>query len=195
MSSQPEVHNLQQLLAHMRRGPRGHDRVSVSDLMQAVGSRSFGPLLLVAGLVTLSPVGDVPGVPTIMAAFVFLVAGQLLLGRESFWLPRWLLRRSVARKKFNKAIDWMRRPATWVDRLLRPRLVRLTRGEGRYAIAATCVAIALAMPPMELVPFTASVAGLALTAFGLALIAEDGLFALASFVLTSLALAWLLSGL
>ncbi len=45
--------------------------------MQAVGSRSFGPLLLVAGLVTLSPAGDVPGVPTIMAAFVFLVAGQL----------------------------------------------------------------------------------------------------------------------
>lgn len=76
-----------------------------------------------------------------------------------------------------------------------PGLAGVTRGMGRLAIAAACVAIALAMPPMELVPFTATVAGLALTAFGLALIAEDGVVALASFAITSAALAWVLVGL
>jgi hypothetical protein len=38
--------------------------------------------------------------------------------------------------------------------------------------------IALAIPPMELVPFAATIAGAALTAFALSLIADDGLLML-----------------
>jgi len=34
--------------------------VSVDAMLEAVGRRSFGPLILLAGLVTLSPVGDIP---------------------------------------------------------------------------------------------------------------------------------------
>jgi hypothetical protein len=37
---------------------------------------------------------------------------------------------------------------------------------------------------MELVPFSANVAGAALTAFGLALIANDGVFALVGYAIT-----------
>jgi hypothetical protein len=50
----------------------------------------------------------------------------------------------------------------------------LTRDAGTYVIAIACLAIAAAMPPMEVVPFSANGAGAALTAFGLALIAHDG---------------------
>lgn len=52
-----------------------------------------------------------------------------------------------------------------------------------------CVLIAVAMPPMELVPFTATGAGAALTAFGLSLIAHDGLVALLAFAFTATTLA------
>lgn len=76
--------------------------------------------MLLAGLITLAPViGDIPGVPTIVGAVVFLFAGQLLFGRKCFWLPRWLLRRSIARDRLDVALGWLRRPARFCDRFLR----------------------------------------------------------------------------
>ena len=91
------------------------DAVTLGALIDEIGTRSFGPLLLLAGLVTVMPiVGDIPGVPTVMALLVLLVAGQLLLGREHFWLPRWVLDRRVRRDRLVRALGWLRRPARWV---------------------------------------------------------------------------------
>jgi len=170
----------------------GHRRESVSlgAILDSVGRRSFAPFLLIAGLVTLAPlVGDIPGVPTLMAILVVLSAIQLLLGRDHIWLPAWLLERRVSRVRFVKAVRWMERPAHWIDSLLRQRLIQLTRPPAHLAVALTCLLIALAMPPMEVVPFTANGAGLALTLFALALLANDGLMALLGYALTGGTLA------
>lgn len=51
-------------------------------------------------------------------------------------------------------------------------------------IALASVAVAALTPAMEFVPFSAMLAGIALTAFGLALIANDGLLAIIAFVFT-----------
>jgi hypothetical protein len=57
--------------------------------MDAVGRRSFGPLLLLAGIVLAAPgVGDIPGVPTVMGLFILLVSGQMLFDRDHFWMPQ-----------------------------------------------------------------------------------------------------------
>ncbi|HSH43115.1 MAG TPA: exopolysaccharide biosynthesis protein [Arenicellales bacterium] len=179
------VSSIEELLDCLQDADHDGERSSVDDIVTAVGRRSFGPLLLLAGLIVLAPlVGDIPGVPTLMAILVLLVAVQLLAGRNHFWLPAWLLNRSVARDKLDQGIDWMRRPARAVDRVLHPRLRLLTQGLGTLGIAVMCILIALAMPPMEFVPFTANGAGLALTVFGLALIANDGLMALLGYIIT-----------
>lgn len=154
----------------------------MADLLDEVGPRSFGVLLLVAGLITLMPlVGDIPGVPTVMAVFVVLVAGQLLLRRRHLWLPEWLLKRSVESEKLDKALDWMERPAQFIDRWLRPRLRLLTRRVATYFIAIACLFVAALMPIMEVIPFSANLAGAGLTAFGLSLMTNDGLLALLAF--------------
>nr|WP_229803116.1 exopolysaccharide biosynthesis protein [Halomonas qijiaojingensis] len=185
MSEDHQPDSLGQLIECLRQIEHDGDRVSLGDLFDAVGRRSFGPLLLLAGLVTLAPViGDIPGIPTLMASMVLLVAVQLLLRREHFWLPNWLLERSVSRQSLDKAIDWLRKPAHHIDRLLQARLSLFMGEVGVSVIAVSCALIALAMPPMELVPFTANGAGLALTGFGLALIAKDGLMALLALVVT-----------
>jgi hypothetical protein len=80
-------------------------------------------------------------------------------------------------------------PARFVDRFIRPRLPVFVEGRALYIIGFMCGAIALALPPMEFVPFTASGAGAALTAYGLALIAHDGLLALFAFAITASASA------
>lgn len=196
MSDDAEIADLRQLLGRIGNAARDSDRVSLRAITEELGSRSFGPLLLLAGLVILTPiVGDIPGVPTLMAMIVLLVAGQLLIGRRHLWLPRWLLDRAVARGKVDKALLWVRRPAQLIDRILRPRLTVFVAGPGVYAIALVCVVIAAATPPMEFVPFTANGAGIALTAFGLALIAKDGLVALVAFLFTAATLGAVLYGL
>ena len=119
-----------------------------------------------------------------VAVLVLLVSTQLLWGRSSFWLPRWLLRKSVARTKMTKSIRWLERPARFIDRFLRARLSAFVEGFAVRVIATVSVLISLAMPVMEVIPFSASGAGAALTAFGLALIARDGLMALLAFVFT-----------
>jgi hypothetical protein len=164
----------------------GKDQISFDAILDAVGRRSFGPLLLLAGVVTLMPlVGDIPGVPTLMGLFVVLTAAQLLLGRDNFWLPGWLLRRSVDRSKIENGVSWLRRPAGWIDRVLRPRLSFLVEGPGAWVVGVASLLVGLAMPPMELVPFSANIAGLALSALGLALITKDGILAIVALLATA----------
>jgi hypothetical protein len=180
-----EIANLEQMLDRFDEAVHDHERISLGAMVEAVGSRAFGPLLLMAGIVLVSPLSGIPGMATSMAVLVLLIAVQLLVRKQQFWLPRWLLNRSIARSKYCRALRWMRRPARFVDRWLRPRLTFLVGGASAYVVAAFCVAVAFGMPVMELVPFSASGAGVALAAFGLSLIAHDGLLALIAFVITA----------
>lgn len=186
MCAHRPVSDLEQMLERISGAARKREQVSLDVILDEVGRRSFGPMLLLAGLVAVAPViGDIPGVPTIVGFFVVLIAGQLVFRRQQIWLPRWLLERSVQQDKLCKALEWMRKPARFVDRLLRPRLEPLIDGKGTYAMAIVCVLIGLAMPAMEVVPFSANLGGAALGAFGLSLIARDGLLALLGFIFTA----------
>jgi len=185
MTQEGDIKNLQQMLDRIEASAKDEERISLGQIVEAVGSRSFGPLLLMAGVIMASPLTGIPSVPTSMGIVVLLIATQLLFRRQHFWLPRWLLQRSIAADKFTKGIEWLRPYARFIDRWLRPRLPLFTEGISIYIIALACIAIAASMPLMELVPFSAHIAGLALTAFGLSLIARDGLLALLAFVATA----------
>ena len=179
-----EITTLQQLLDRLDEAATG-ERVDVECMMQAVGRSSFGALLLLGGLVTLSPIDIIPGIPTLIALAVVIVCVQLLSGRRHFWLPAWVLRRSIASQRFRRALTWLQKPARFGDRLVRPRLTALTTDAAIKVIAFGCIAVAMAMPVMEVVPFSANLAGIALSAFGLAVIAHDGLLALVAFAATA----------
>jgi hypothetical protein len=133
MRKQRESRNLKQLLARVCAAPPEGSRVTLDSILRVVGRRSFGPLLLVAGLVMVLPIiGDIPGVPTAMGVFVLLTAGQLLFKREYIWLPQWLLNRSVERTKLSKAVGWLVPPARFIDGLLRRRMTVLTNQAAQY---------------------------------------------------------------
>lgn len=183
------MRSLDELLTRIGDAGGAQQRVTLEDILESVGRTSFGPLVLLAGVITLTPVvGDIPGVPTTLGILVVLTAAQLLIGRSYFWFPRWLLRRSLKRDKVRKVARWGRKPARLIDRVLRPRLSFLTEGAGAYAVAFSCLVIGAAMPAMDFVPFSANVAGVILTMYGLSLIARDGLLALIGFVLTAVLL-------
>lgn len=185
MTSNENPSKLRGVLHKIKRLSKDREIVSVGDILEMVGRRSFGPILLVAGLVTLAPlVGDIPGVPTIMGIIVFLVAIQILLRREKLWLPNTILKQSVKKEKLRNALDKLDKPARYIDNLLKPRLQRMTTGTMVYPAALVCLFISLAMPLMEFIPFSANFAGAALTAFGLSFTAKDGLMALFGYLFT-----------
>jgi hypothetical protein len=185
VKKRPPPEDLEELLDRFDEAADRCDKVSLDLMMDEVGRRSFGPLLLLAGMVMVAPViGDIPGVPVLLGSFVLLVAVQLLLGWNHFWLPQWLLRRSVDSGKVKKATrKWLRRPARFIDKFLRHRLQAFTGNRGTRAIAIACTLLALATPAAEFVPFSANGIGAGVAVFGLALIAHDGLVALIGWVL------------
>ncbi|KTG15926.1 MULTISPECIES: exopolysaccharide biosynthesis protein [unclassified Guyparkeria] len=182
-----EPDSLVGLLQLVSRAEDASSTVRLGAVLDMIGRRSFGPMLLLAGLIVMAPlIGDIPGVPTVIGVFVFLVALQLLLGREHFWLPEWLLARRIPRAKLHKAVVWMMPVARFIDRFLGPRLTVLVNGGARIGVALLAMLVSLLMPVMEFIPFSANAAGVTLTVFGLALIARDGLLALIAFALTGM---------
>jgi len=193
VGSDDKIHDLSGLLDTMSEAAADKEKIRVKDIMEALGTRSLGPLLTLVGIVIVMPVvGDIPGVPIMMGSLVLLVSIQLLIGREHPWLPKWLLNRAVSHDKFCKMLKMSRKPARFMDRITNERMQKFIDGGGQYLIAFACIAVACLTPFMELVPFSANVAGLALFAFGLALISRDGLLAVIALMIVSLLIGLLL---
>lgn len=187
-----EPQNLGTLLAFMKQAGEPDEPVTIACMLEATGHRSFGALLLVPGLLVFSPLSGIPGLPSFFAVMVGLIALQLLAGRKHFWLPQWLLQRSASRSKYDRALAFLKRPARFVDRLLRHRLTFLTEGLAVRINALLCLLIAATMPPLELIPFGNSTAGAALTFLGLGMMARDGALVIAAIALLGV-LAYLFS--
>ena len=63
------------------------DEMKLGDILEAFGSRSFGPVIAILAIIVISPIGAVPFLPTLFAALILLIALQLLAGRSSPWVP------------------------------------------------------------------------------------------------------------
>ncbi|MEQ8230184.1 MAG: exopolysaccharide biosynthesis protein [Gammaproteobacteria bacterium] len=196
MSDSPpaeEPHSLEQLVERMRASGEEHDTIDIGTVVAATGTRSFAPLLVMIGLIAVSPLSGIPTLPSVLGVIAMLTAGQLLLKRSHLWLPRVVTRRRLPRAQYCRALEVLRRPASIIDRIMRPRLTVMTRGPALYAMGVTCFLTALTMPPLELLPFVAFLAGLVLLLFGLAMLANDGVLALVAWACCA-ALAWLVIG-
>lgn len=150
------------------------EKVSLADMRDAVGQRGYGPFLFVPAILEVSPVGGIPGVPTLLGLIVAIFALQMLMGRKHFWIPGFLGRRSVKSEKLRKAIDKMRPVLRFLDKVIRPRLTWITKKPFLQITAAICVLCAAMAPPLELVPFASSLPFGAIALFGLGLTAHDG---------------------
>lgn len=177
--------NLVGLLAELAKAGRDHKEISVRDLRDIVGTRSFAPFLLMVSLIGFTPIGGIPGVPTILATIVVLAASQLILGFNSLWLPTFVLDRMIDGQKLEKSAKSLRPFARMIDKVIRPRLTVLTNRPFLYVAALLCILIAVTVPPLELVPFVDLPLWAALVAFSLALAAHDGLLMIFALGLTA----------
>lgn len=150
MADQPHE-ELQGLVEGLIRLGREREQVSVADIQDEVGQRSFGPFLFVPALVEISPVGGIPGLPTLLAVIVALFALQMLFGRKHLWLPDLLTRRKVAGDKLERGLCKLRPVIRWLDKLIRPRLHWATNRNASRLLALLCLVLAASVPPLELI--------------------------------------------
>lgn len=158
----------------------GHaQQVSIGDIVEHLGRRSFGPLLLLAALPTLTPISTIPGVAVAGAVVILLAAVQMAIGQERLWLPGWLSRQKISRSTIGRMSRWLRPVASFVDKLIRPRLTWLVQPPFLTVVAAACILLTFVMVPQQLVPFTSGIPSFPVALFGLAMIARDGVLAIA----------------
>jgi Uncharacterized ABC-type transport system, permease components len=173
-----QYHNLRDLLDAIEKKAKEQDTICIDDILQLVGRRWYGPLLFVAGLVMMMPiVGDIPGVPVMMGLVVILISIQLLWKRKRVWLPRWICERRVASEKVIKGLRWFKKPAHFVDQFTDSRFEWAVQHAGLTMVALMSMMVAAVTPLLELIPFSATLAGFAIATFGISVLAADGIVA------------------
>jgi hypothetical protein len=161
-------------LLHALAQQSGRERVSVRDLIDALGDRALGALLFLFAFPNVLPMP--PGASALLGLPLLFLAAQLMIGRGP-WLPAVLSARSMAHADFAALV---RRIAPWLkraERLLRPRLNWLALPPMEYAIGAVCLLLAmvLALP----IPLGNVLPAVAISALALAILERDGLWVLA----------------
>jgi len=145
-------------------------RVTLGDLIAALGDRSLGTILLALALPTIAPVPL--GVSVICDLPIVLYSLQLMFGRRGAVLPDWLLRRSVDRATAARMLDAMMPRLVRIESLLKPRLHRLAviDGERWFGLLIFILSMICIVP----VPLMGWLPGFALVVISLGLIERDG---------------------
>ncbi|MFN4060707.1 exopolysaccharide biosynthesis protein [Paracoccus hibiscisoli] len=158
------------------RGAADVPRVSVRSVVEALGEDSLPPNLMIPALAVVSPLSGVPLFSSICGIMIALISAQMLIGRDHVWLPGFLMDRRVSGERLRKGLDWMERPARFLDRVTDERLTLLVRRPMRWIVQAICLCCGMAMPFLELVPFTSSLMGVVVSLMAFGLLARDGAF-------------------
>lgn len=147
------------------------ERISVNDLVHAMGDRAFGALMLVFALPNVLPMP--PGTSGLLGLPLVFLAAQLMLG-QSPWLPKFIGTRSIRRADFavfiERAAPWLRR----AERLLRPRLLPLVSPAAEHVIGAFCLVLAIVL--LLPVPLGNMLPAFSISVFSFGILGRDGVW-------------------
>ncbi|MGE0595323.1 MAG: exopolysaccharide biosynthesis protein [Hyphomonadaceae bacterium] len=179
-----EQHPLESVLRQAIDNAEG-GRVSVGELLDLYEDRSFGPIFALFGLITvIPPISAIPGLPSLVGAILLLFSAQMLVGHDHVWAPKFVETLSAPKRKLEQAHKRSAPVLKRMDRMITQRLTWATSEPARRASALIVTLLALALMPLELVPFAVAIPGAAITMIGVAILARDGALML---------LAWALS--
>jgi hypothetical protein len=160
-----------------------NDRISLQDLLDALGERSFGFLLLIFGIAcAIAP----PGFATVFSMPLLLFAAQMVAGFDAPWLPRSIGARNFARADLEATLKRAVPAMRWVEKICKPRLQFLIGelGERLLGVIVFILTIVIALPG----PGTNFPPGVAIAFMSIAIIERDGLLVFAGVLASMVAL-------
>ena len=167
------VEPVSETLEKMAHHYRSSSRVSVNDLLHSLKHRGFGLLMLVLVLPNCVPVPIPPGGSTLLSVPLFFIALQMLWGKHSPWMPRWLRHKSLEQTTIDKIIRLAAPKLRWVEKFLKPRFTfaNSKTGERFIGFIWLAFAISIAVP----LPMTNFLPGVGTLIMALGLLGRDGL--------------------
>lgn len=170
-----------ELLDRVRPAP-DEAAISLGDILARIGARSFSTLILLIGVLMVSPLSSVPFLSAFFSVVIVMTTAQAIWGRHQLWLPGFLTRRTVSSARLTRAIDWLSPGAAWLDRRRSGWLQFLTFRPFSDIAYGVITLTALIWPPMWMVPLSTTIiaVGVTLVAAGLAM--RDGVFVVAGYI-------------
>ena len=175
------------------------ERVTVGEIVVALGDRGLGVLMAVFAIPNMLP-SAVPFGNTVFGVFPLIFAVHLACGFDRLMLPASIANRSISATSFKALVPRVAAVLAWFERLLKPRFPGVTGLNIERLVGVICVVLALIT--MVPIPFAHNLPALALVLIGLGLIERDGLaivigavIGVAGTVLYGLVLVGLASGL
>ena len=166
------------------------DRISIQDMIDALGERSFGFLLL---MFSLPCIVAPPGLSSLPAIPLMFFGAQMLFRYDRAWLPATLARREFAKKDIEfvvrNTVPIMRR----IERWCRPRMSFFVGpvGERLLGLLVILLASIIILPG----PGTNGPPGVAIAFLSIAMIEKDGLLVFLGVVGSFVAMYLAISGL
>jgi hypothetical protein len=146
---------------------------TVGDLGDLLEEKSFAVTVLFLMFLPALPL-PTGGVTHVFEAITVLIAGQMIIGRRTLWLPERVRRRELGPTMTEKAVPFIMRRVRWFERFSRPRGVRVFRNRISLSLIGVLIAafaIGAALAP----PFSGldTVPALGAVVVALAIILED----------------------
>ena len=144
--------------------------ISLGDVLNAFGDRAFGALMLLFAAPNMLPLP--PGMSAVLGAPLLFITAQLMLGRSTLWMPRFICERSISRDFFALLTAKLSPILHRAERFLRPRISILLHPVPERIVGAACLllAIILFLP----IPFGNIPPAFAIAAFSLGILERDG---------------------
>nr|WP_274709266.1 exopolysaccharide biosynthesis protein [Nitratireductor luteus] len=140
--------------------------VTVAQLRQALGDRSFATLLVFFSCLNMLPLP--PGSTLILGIPLILLSIQMVLGNRTVWLPQFVLKKSLTADSFRHMSGRLVPRIKWVEKLIRPRYWPFARDHADRIIGLIAlilsIAVTLPIPLGNWFPaFSCALVGLALS--------------------------------
>jgi hypothetical protein len=168
------------------------EEVSLGEIIDALGARGFGPLLVTLSAFLIMPVGMIPGMPGLVAIVLVLIGLQMLIGQKRLWAPVGLRRRLISADLLRASVKRARPLARRLRPVLMPRYCRLVdNGLTLTTAAAIFIATGAVIFLIGFIPGLPFVLSIHVLLIGLGMSARDGIVTLLGFAAIAPAF-WLL---
>ena len=156
-------------------------QVTLADILQLAGERTFGFLFVLLSIPSALPV-PAPGYSIPFGIAMFLLAVQLVIGRKQLWMPKGWYKHSFStdtvRGILKKGIPWLRR----IELVSRPRMSYVCASlPGRVIIGSAIALMSISM--MIPIPGTNTLPAIGIFVTGFGLLDDDGAISLGGLVL------------
>lgn len=149
------------------------DKISLYEVKSALHERGFGLIMLIFSLPLCLPLPLPPGATALPSIPLLLFSLQMVVGRDSPWVPMWLGKKTIKRQTLAMIIEKGAPYLQKVERFLRPRFSFTSSLGGERLVGLFCLifSASIAVP----LPLTNFIPAIGIAIMSLGLLSKDGI--------------------